>query len=263
MRPDSTAAGRPRSKSYIIDMDGVIVSGGELIPGAREFINRLVGGGSKFLILTNNPRYTPTDLQHRLQTIGLSIPAKRFYTSAMATARFLDSQRPKGTAFVIGESGLTSALHEIGYILTERQPDYVVLGETTAYSYDMMTQAVRLVAAGARFIATNPDVSGPGEGGIAPACGAMAAMIEKATGAQPYFVGKPNPLMIRTALRYLDEHSENTVMVGDRMDTDIVAGIESGMETILVLTGITKREAVERFPYRPTHILPSVAEIDI
>ena len=250
-------------KSYIIDMDGVIVAGHTVIPGAEDFINRLTGRGCKFLILTNNPIYTPADLQHRLQAIGLNIPAKRFYTSAMATAQFLNSQRPKGTAFVIGESGLTSALHETGYILTEHNPDYVVLGDTTTYSYDKITQAVRLVAAGARFIATNPDVSGPGEGGIVPACGAMAAMIQKATGVKPYFIGKPNPLMMRNALRYLQEHSENAIMIGDRMDTDIIAGIESGMETILVLTGVTKREDVERFPYRPTHIVPSVAEIQM
>nr|MBC7244793.1 HAD family hydrolase [Chloroflexota bacterium] len=244
-------------------MDGVIVSGNTVIPGAEDFINRLISRGHKFLILTNNPIYTPLDLQHRLQALGLNIPAKRFFTSAMATAQFLHSQRPRGTAFVIGESGLTSALHEIGYILTEHNPDYVVLGETTAYSYDKITQAVRLVAAGARFIATNPDVSGPAEGGIAPACGAMAAVIEKATGVQPYFIGKPNPLMMRNALRYLQEHSENTIMVGDRMDTDIIAGIESGMETILVLSGVTKREDIDRYPYRPTHILPSVAEIEL
>jgi len=252
-----------QTKSYIIDMDGVIVAGNELIPGARDFINRLIGRGTKFLILTNNPMYTPLDLQHRLQTLGMNIPAKRFYTSAMATAQFLNSQRPKGTAFVIGESGLTSALHEIGYILTDHDPDYVVLGETTSYSYDKITQAVRLVADGSRFIATNPDASGPGDGRIEPACGAMAALIQKATGVKPYFIGKPNPLMMRTALHYLGEHSENTIMVGDRMDTDIVAGIESGMETILVLTGVTRREDVERFPYRPTHILPSVAEIEV
>ena len=260
-RPRQQQATPP--KSYIIDMDGVIIKGNALIPGAKEFIDRLTGRGSKFLILTNNPIYTPLDLQHRLQTYGLSIPAERYYTSAMATARFLNTQRPKGTAFVIGEAGLTSALHEIGYVLTEHDPEYVVLGETTMYSYDKITQAVRLVAAGARFIATNPDVSGPSKGGIVPACGAMAAMIQKATGVEPYFIGKPNPLIMRTALRYLDEHSENTTMVGDRMDTDIIAGIESGMETILVLTGVTNREDVDRFPYCPTHILDSVADIEV
>jgi NagD protein len=263
MSPRSTAKKPSAPRSYLIDMDGVMIKGSSLIPGAEEFVARLEAAGAEFLILTNNPRYTPLDLQHRLQTLGLDIPVRRFYTSAMATARFLESQRPKGTAFVIGESGLTSALHEIGYILTDHDPDYVVLGETTAYSYDRITQAVRLVAAGARFIATNPDVSGPGEHGIQPACGAMAALIQKATGINPYFIGKPNPLMMRTALRYLDEHSENTTMVGDRMDTDIIAGIESGMQTILVLTGVTRREDVERYPYCPTHILPSVGEIEV
>ncbi len=252
-----------RPKSYFIDMDGVIVSGNNVIPGAQGFLQRLSARGCKYLILTNNPAYTPLDLQHRLQTLGLEVPHSCFYTSAMATAQFLSLQRPRGTAFCIGESGLTSALHEIGYILTEHDPDYVVLGETTSYSYDRITLAVRLVAGGARFIATNPDVSGPAEGGPAPACGAMAALIEKATGVKPYFIGKPNPLMMRAALRYLQEHSENAVMVGDRMDTDIVSGIESGMETILVLSGITKREDVERFPYRPTRIVPSVAEIEV
>jgi NagD protein len=263
MRGQKEAVTQAPPQSFIIDMDGVIVAGGKLVPGAADFVSRLKSRGAEFLILTNNPIYTPLDLQHRLQALGLEIPVESFYTSAMATASFLDKQRPKGTAFVIGESGLTSALHEIGYILTEHDPEYVVLGETTAYSYDKISQAVRLVAAGARFIATNPDVSGPGKGGLEPACGAMAALIQAATGVAPYFIGKPNPLMMRTALRYLEAHSENTAMVGDRMDTDIVAGIESGMETILVLTGVTRREDVERFPYRPTHILPSVAEIEV
>jgi len=251
------------SKSYICDMDGVIVAGNTVIPGAAEFLRRLDERGLKYLILTNNPIYTPFDLHHRLQTLGLNIPADCFYTSAMATAQFLDSQRPKGTAFVIGESGLTSALHQIGYVLTDHSPDYVVLGDTTVYSYGKITQAVRLVAAGARFVATNPDVNGPGQGGLVPACGAMAAVIERAAGVKPYFIGKPNPLMIRNALRYLREHSENTVMVGDRMDTDIVSGTESGMDTILVLTGVTQREDVERYPYRPTYVIPSIAEIEI
>jgi len=263
MKKQTRVPGPTPAKSYIIDMDGVIIAGNTLIPGAKDFIGLLIGRRSKFLILTNNPIYTPLDLQHRLQTLGLDIPVECFYTSAMATAQFLDSQRPKGTAFVIGESGLTSALHEIGYILTDHNPDYVVLGETTSYSYANIAQAVRLIAAGARFIATNPDVSGPGKEGLEPACGAMAALIQAATGVAPYFIGKPNPLMMRTALRYLGEHSENTTMVGDRMDTDIVSGIESGMQTILVLTGVTKREDVDRFPYRPAHILPSVAEIKV
>lgn len=259
-KSEKTTASNP-PKSYITDMDGVIVAGNQLVPGAEGFIERLGERGARYLILTNNPVYTPLDLQHRLQTLGLRIPLERFYTSAMATARFLDAQRPNGTAFVIGESGLTSALHEIGYILTDHAPDYVVIGETNSYNYEKIATAVRLVAAGSRFIATNPDVNGPGPQGLEPACGALAALIQRATSVNPYFVGKPNPLMMRTALRYLDEHSENTVVVGDRMDTDVVGGMESGMETILVLTGVTRREDVERFPYRPTHVLDSVADV--
>ena len=188
---------------------------------------------------------------------------KNLFTSALATAQFLAQQRPNGTAFVIGEMGLTEAVHQIGYVLTSINPDYVVLGDTTFYNIDQITQAVRLVAAGARFIATNPDVVGPVEGGLMPACGAMAALIEKATGVRPYFIGKPNPLMMRRALNYLGAHSEETIMVGDRMDTDIIAGMEAGMETILVLTGVTRAEDVDRFPYRPTRVLPSVAAIEV
>lgn len=250
-------------KSYLLDMDGVLVRGRAPIAGAQEFVERLVSTETKFLVLTNNPMYTPRDLQHRLQSEGLNISAEHLFTSAMATAKFLDKQRPGGSAFVIGEAGLTQALHEIGYVMTSTTPDYVVLGETTFYDFKRISQAIRLVAAGARFIATNPDPTGPGEGGILPACGAMAALIEKATGVAPYYVGKPNPLMMRSALRYLDVHSEETVMVGDRMDTDVIAGMESGLETILVLSGVTKAEDVDRYPYRPTRILPSVAEIEI
>ncbi len=248
-------------KSYLLDMDGVLVRGRTPIPGAQAFIARLVSTGTPFLILTNNPLYTPRDLQHRLATEGLDIPEAHLFTSAMATAQFLAHQRPNGTAFVIGESGLTEALHEVGYILTSVNPEYVVLGETTSYNFEQITRAVRLVAAGARFIATNPDPAGPTEGGITPACGAMAALIEAATGVKPYFIGKPNPLMMRSALNYLKTHSENTVMVGDRMDTDIIAGMEAGMETILVLTGLTRREEVDRYSYRPTLVLDSVADI--
>lgn len=249
-------------KNYLIDMDGVLVSGREAIPGADKFIHRLQEREVAYLVLTNNPLYTPGDLAHRLQLQGLHIPAERIFTSAMATARFLHSQKPRGTAFVIGESGLTWALHEIGYVITDASPDYVVLGETHTYNLELVTKAIRLVAAGAHFIATNPDPSGPGEGGLVPACGAMAALIEKASGLSPFFVGKPNPLMMRTALNYLDVHSEDTIMVGDRMDTDIIGGIQSGMETILVLTGVTRREHVRRFPYQPARVLESVAEID-
>jgi len=250
-------------KNYLIDMDGVLVAGSRLIPGAEQFIRRLSERGAKYLILTNNSLYTQGDLQHRFRVIGIDIPAANFYTSALATARFLDSQRPKGTAYVLGEAGLTTALHDVGYVLTNMAPDYVVLGETLAFSVEQITQAVRLLRAGSRFVATNPDPSGPGEGGPVPATGAVAALLERASGVRPYFVGKPNPLMMRSALRYLDVHSEDTIMVGDRMDTDIVAGLESGLETILVLTGVTRREQVESYAYRPTHVLNSVAEIEV
>lgn len=254
---------RKALKSYLIDMDGVLLRGGELISGADGFIETLKSTGRKFLILTNNSERTPEDLEHRLVRLGLKVTADHIYTSALATARFLSRQKSRGTAFVIGESGLVSALHAVGYVLTEYHPDYVVIGDTSHYDYRRITQAIRLIREGARFIATNPDVTGPAEGGVVPATGALVALIEKATGRQAYSVGKPNPLMMRTALQQLREHSENAVMVGDRMDTDIIVGLESGMETILVLTGVTRREDVDRFPYRPNHILESVAAIQL
>ena len=250
------------AKSYLIDMDGVLVHGNRPVPGANEFIERLKERGCKFLILTNNPIYTPGDLCHRLQTIGLGVQKEQIFTSAMATASFLESQLPNGKAFVIGESGLTEALHNAGYILTETEPDYVVLGETFSYNFDRITKAVRHITDGARFIATNPDPNGPSEFGIVPACGAMAALIEKATGKSPFFIGKPNPFMMRAALKYLGVHSEDTVMIGDRMDTDVLAGIQSGMDTILVLSGVTRREQLGEFPYQPKYIYDSVATIE-
>ena len=251
------------SKSYLLDMDGVIVRGNEIVPGADAFLGRLRRRQIRFLILTNNPQYTPVDLQHRLQRLGIEVAADHIYTSALATAQFLKWQKPNGTAFVLGESGLTEALHDCGYVLTDLEPDYVVLGETTSYNYSQITQAVRLVQAGARFIATNPDPSGPGEGGLIPACGAVAALIQAASGVPPYFIGKPNPLMMRSALRFLNEHSENAIMVGDRMDTDVRVGIESGLETVLVLSGVSRREDVGRYPYRPTRVAESVAELEL
>lgn len=251
------------AKSYLIDMDGVLVRGSQPVPGANEFIQRLRAAGRPFLVLTNNPLYTPRDLAARLERIGLQVPAEAIYTSALATAQFLKAQHPHGTAYVIGDVGLTTALYDAGYIITDHDPDYVVVGETTSLSYERLTQAVRFVAAGARFVATNPDVSGPGDGGMVPACGAIAALIAAATGVRPYFVGKPNPLMMRTALRTIGAHSEESVMVGDRMDTDIIGGTESGLQTILVLTGVTRRDEVERFPYRPTTVVESVAEIEV
>jgi NagD protein len=248
-------------KNYLMDMDGVLVRGSVAVPGADAVIRWFNEHGVPYLVLTNNPLYTPRDLSHRLHAAGLQVPAERIFTSAIATARFLKKQRPNGKAFVIGESGLTSAMHEAGYILTDLEPDYVVLGETLGYNFAQITRAIRLVAAGARFVATNPDPSGPGDGGLVPACGAMAALIQSATGVAPFFVGKPNPLMMRTALNYLGAHSEETVMIGDRMDTDIVSGVSSGLNTILVLTGVTRREEVARFPYQPTYVLDSIGDL--
>ena len=249
--------------NYLIDMDGVLIKGNTIIPGADAFIDRLRSKGHKFLLLTNNPLLTPQDLSHRLQRNGLSITKDDIFTSAMATARFLHNQRPNGKAFAIGESGLMVALHEVGYILTDFEPDYVVLGETNSYNFEQVTRAVRLVNDGAHFIATNPDATGPTDHGIVPATGAMAALIEKATGRAPFFIGKPNPFMMRAALNHLGVHSEDTVMIGDRMDTDIVAGIQAGMGTILVLTGVTTREQIGSFPYQPQRVFNSVAEIEI
>jgi NagD protein len=248
-------------ETYLMDMDGVLVHEEELIPGADRFVRRLEETGHRYLLLTNNSVYTPRDLAARLAATGLQVPERAIWTSALATARFLDQQRPQGTAYVIGEAGLTTAMHEHGYVLSERDPDYVVLGETRAYSSEAITRAIRLISAGARFIATNPDPTGPAPAGPQPATGAVAALISKATGVEPYFVGKPNPLMMREALRAIDAHSESTVMIGDRMDTDIVAGMEAGLQTILVLSGITTREEAGRFPFLPSRIVESVADL--
>jgi NagD protein len=261
MQVVSTAKTLDTVETYLMDMDGVLIRGTQLIPGAADFIERLRGQDKRFLVLTNSSVYTQRDLQARLAHIGLDVPPEALYTSALATAQFLDSQGPGGRAYVIGEAGLTTALHDVGYVLTDQDPDYVVLGETLSYSFQRLTRAIQLIAAGARFIATNPDVVGPSEQGLIPATGAVAALIAAATGVKPYFVGKPNPLMMRSALRQLGAHSESSVMIGDRMDTDIVAGTEAGMRTILVLSGVTLRDQVERFPYRPTLVMESVADI--
>ena len=247
---------------WLTDMDGVLVREEHALPGAAEFLARLVDRQRRFLVLTNNSIFTPRDLSARLARSGLTVPEQAIWTSALATATFLDNQISGGSAYVIGEAGLTTALHEIGYTLTDVDADFVVLGETRTYSFSAITKAIRLIGAGARFIATNPDPSGPGDGGIVPACGAMAALMEKVTGVSAFFIGKPNPLMMRTALNYLGVHSENTVMIGDRMETDMVAGVESGMETILVLSGVTRLDDMDRFPYQPQRIAVSVAEID-
>jgi NagD protein len=252
---------RREIRSWLMDMDGVLVHEELAIPGADRFLGALRARGIPFLVLTNNSIYTRRDLSARLRASGLDIPEESIWTSALATARFLEDQRPGGSAFVIGEAGLTTALHQAGYTLTERDPDYVVLGETRTYSFERITHAIRLIEAGARFIATNPDPTGPTPDGSLPATGAVAALISRATNRDPYYVGKPNPLMMRSALNAIDAHSETTAMIGDRMDTDVVSGIEAGLETILVLSGVATREAAERFPFRPSRIVESVAEL--
>jgi NagD protein len=244
-----------------MDMDGVLVHEESAIPGADRFLARLRELELPFLVLTNNSIYTRRDLAARLRASGLDVPEESIWTSALATARFLQEQRPGGSAFVIGESGLTTALHEAGYTLTERNPDYVVLGETRVYSFGRITQGIRLIAGGARFIATNPDPTGPTPDGPLPATGSVAALISRATNVAPYFVGKPNPLMMRTALNTLDAHSESTAMIGDRMDTDVVSGLEAGLRTFLVLSGVTTRDEAERYPYRASRIVDSVADL--
>ena len=252
----------PRDVRYwFLDMDGVLVREEHALSGAAEFIGRLRDLGIPFLVLTNSSIYTRRDLSARLARGGLDVPEESIWTSALATATFLEDQRPGGSAFIVGEAGLTTALHGAGYTVNELDPDYVVLGETRTYSFERITQAIRLVRNGARFIATNPDNIGPAPGGPLPATGSVAALISRATGVEPYFIGKPNPLMMRSALNTLNAHSEHTAMVGDRMDTDIVAGIEAGLETFLVLTGVTTREEAESYPYRPARIVDSVAEL--
>ncbi len=242
-------------------MDGVLVHEQQAIPGASDFIETLQRTERRFLVLTNNSIYTARDLRARLLRSGIDLPEDRIWTSALATAKFLADQSAGGSAYVIGEAGMTSALHDIGFVMTETDPDYVVLGETRTYSFEAITRAIRLIERGARFIATNPDATGPSPEGSLPATGSVAAMITRATGIEPYFVGKPNPLMMRSALNAIDGHSESTVMIGDRMDTDVIAGIEAGLRTVLVLTGSTTRERVGLFPYRPTRIVDSIADV--
>ena len=248
-------------RSWLIDMDGVLVREDQALPGASAFLAALRELGLSFLVLTNNSIYTRRDLAARLHGSGLEVPEEAIWTSALATARFLADQRPGGSAFVVGEAGLTTALHSAGYTLSARAPDYVVLGETRTYSFERITQAIRLIDGGARFIATNPDNVGPTADGPVPATGSVAALISRATGVDPYYVGKPNPLMVRSALNAIAAHSEQTAMIGDRMDTDVVAGLEAGLHTILVLSGVSTRETAERFPFRPSLIVESVADL--
>lgn len=254
-------ADRSKIKSWLTDMDGVLVHEGHALPGAAELIKQWQDAGTPFLVLTNNSIYTPRDLSARLRAGGLDVPEDRIWTSALATASFLHSQNPNGSAYVIGESGLTQALHDVGYTQTEISPDYVVLGETRNFNFENLTKAVRLINGGARFIATNPDPTGPSAEGVLPATGSVAALLTKATGKHPYIVGKPNPMMFRSAMRKIGAHSESTGMIGDRMDTDVVAGIEAGLHTVLVLTGIADQKEIEKYPFRPTEILNSVQDL--
>jgi NagD protein len=252
---------RTESQCWLTDMDGVLVHEGNALPGAAEFLQRLVDRNRRFLVLTNNSIFTPRDLAARLARSGLQVPEEAIWTSALATADFLSSQLPGGSAYVIGEAGLTTALYEAGYTLTDTDPDFVVLGETRSYSFEALTRAIRLIGAGARFIATNPDATGPSGEGPLPATGSVAAMITKATGREPYFVGKPNPMMFRSAMNRIEAHSESTTMVGDRMDTDVVAGIEAGLDTVLVLSGSTRASEISRFPFRPSRVCDSIADV--
>ena len=253
---------RAEIECWLTDMDGVLVHENTPIPGASELLEQWRDTGTPFLVLTNNSIFTPRDLSaraagvraHRSRRVDLDVGDGDRRLSAQ-------SQMPGGTAFVIGEAGLTTALHEAGFIMTETEPDYVVVGETRNYSFEAITKAIRFIGAGARFIATNPDATGPSTDGVLPATGAITALITKATGKEPYVVGKPNPMMFRSALNRIGAHSENTGMIGDRMDTDIIAGIEAGLHTVLVITGISDRAEIERYPFRPDEVLDSVADL--
>ena len=248
-------------KGFICDMDGVIYHGSQLLPGVQEFVDWLYRENKKFLFLTNNSSKTPRELQEKLARMGLNVDESHFYTSALATAKFISEQAPGCSVYCIGGPGLFNALYAAGITINDVDPDYVIVGETSNYNYESVVKAIRLVNKGAKLIGTNTDLTGPSESGILPACRAMAAPIELATGKSAYYVGKPNPLMMRTGLRLLGVHSEEAAMVGDRMDTDIIAGIESGLDPILVLSGVTDREEMEKFPYRPRIVLNGVGEI--
>ncbi len=252
---------RRKIECWLTDMDGVLVHEGRALPGAAEVLKQWKAEGLRFLVLTNNSIYTPRDLSARLRSTGLDIHEDAIWTSALATADFIASQKPKGSAYVLGEAGLTTAMHEIGYIMTDVNPDYVVLGESRNFNFDSLTKAIRLINNGARFIATNPDATGPSADGVLPATGSVAALITKATGREPYIVGKPNPMMFRSAMNKINAHSETTGMIGDRMDTDIVAGIEAGLHTVLVLTGIADDAEINKYPFRPNEILNSIGDL--
>jgi NagD protein len=248
-------------KAFIIDMDGVLYHGNRLLPGAAEFVAWLQEWNKRFLFLTNSSERSPAELSQKLKRLGIEVGPEHFYTSALATATFLANQKPGGSAYVIGEPGLTNAIYDAGYTMNNVSPDYVVIGEGRGYSLEAIERAVRFVIAGARLVGTNPDLSGPSESGIVPACGALVSPIELATGKKAYFVGKPNPLMMRHALKRLGATREETAIIGDRMDTDIIAGVESEIETILVLSGVTSAAEIDRYSYSPKHVLEGVFEI--
>ena len=248
-------------KGFICDMNGVIYHGNKLLPGAKEFVQWLQDNHKEYLFLTNNSGSTPKELQQKLARLGIDVSAEHFYTSALATAQFLKKQAPGCSAYVIGEAGLLNALYDAEITMNDVNPDYVIIGEGKSYSLDTLTKAVNLVLNGARLIGANSDVSGPIENGIAPACRALTAPIEIATGKQAYYCGKPNPLMMRTGLNLLGCHSSEAVMIGDRMDTDVISGMESGMSTVLVLSGVSNRENIQSFAYQPTVILEGVGDI--
>ena len=250
-----------KKKGFICDMDGVIYHGNQVLPGVPEFIRWLNEENKSYLFLTNNSGSTPKELQQKLARMGLDVPEEHFYTSALATAAFLKSQAPGCSVYALGEAGLLNALYDAGITMNDVDPDYVVVGETSSYGFENIQKAVTLVLAGAKLIGTNSDLTGPVEGGIAPACRALTAPIELATGKSAYFVGKPNPLMMRTGLKLLGCHSAEAAMIGDRMDTDIIAGIETGLDTALVLSGVTSQKDIDRYPYRPAHILKGVEDI--
>lgn len=248
-------------RGFICDMDGVIYHGSRLLEGSKGFVDWLKSEGKQFLFLTNSSARSPRELHQKLQHMGIEVGEEHFITSGMATAHFIASQYPGGRVFAIGDSGLYQALYEAGLSIDESQPDYVVVGETRSYSYEKIETAILLVLAGAKLIGTNPDLTGPTERGIGPACRALIAPIEMATGRQAYFIGKPNPLIMRHAREMLGCERNETVIIGDRMDTDIIAGIESGIDTVLVLSGITKETDLDRYPYKPHYILKDVSEI--
>ena len=250
-----------KKDGFICDMDGVIYHGNKILPGVPEFINWLIDNDKKFVFLTNSPEKTPQELSMKLERMGLQVTADHFYTSAMATAAFLSSQKPGCTAYVIGEAALTKALYDENINMNDVNPDYVVVGETRSYNFEKIEKAIELVNKGAKLIGANPDITGPTERGVMPATGSLIAPIEIATGKKAYFVGKPNPLMLRHGLRRLRCHSADIVFIGDRMDTDIIAGIESNVDTVLVLSGVTRREDIDNFPYRPKYVLDGVGDL--